>query len=224
MERMMLLLYKLILNIEDRAVRRDLSNPYEMHRTTARAFALPGDEAVQSYLWRLEATTADAIPYLLVQSASPARWDALPHGYLLSLQERSWNPELVLTPGRRVAFRIRANPTVSRVPIGASHDASDGQSGRGRRKRIGLRREAEQLQWMHRQAQRLGLANVEASVSQSEQLRFRKRDTTLTLVSAQFDGTAAVDDPHALVAGLRSGIGHGRSFGHGLISLAPLKL
>ena len=220
----MLFLYKLILNIEDRAVRRDLSNPYEMHRTTARAFALPNEETVQPYLWRLEATAAEAIPYLLVQSADPARWDALPHGYLLGWQERSWNPELVLTPGRRVVFRIRANPTVNRVPTGANYDASsDGQTGRGRRKRIGLRREVEQLQWMHRQAHRLGLDNVEASVSQSEQLRFRKRDSTLTLVSAQFDGTAVVLDPQALLAGLRSGIGHGRSFGHGLVSLAPLR-
>jgi hypothetical protein len=32
-----------------------------------------------------------------------------------------------------------------------------------------------------------------------------------------------IANPAALLAGLRSGIGHGRSFGHGLVSLAPVR-
>jgi CRISPR system Cascade subunit CasE len=76
---------------------------------------------------------------------------------------------------------------------------------------------------MNRKAEHLGLDAVEASISQSEQLCFRKRDTRVTLVSAQFDGKAVIANPTALLAGLRSGIGRGRSFGHGLLSLAPVR-
>lgn len=220
---MTLFLYKLLLNLEERSVRRDLSNPYDMHRTMARAFAVPGQEAVQPYLWRLEPYAAGETPYVLVQATEEARWAELPGGYLLGIQERMWNPETVLREGRPVAFRVRANPTVHRVPSAAPADGAENQGARGRRKRLGLWLEAEQVEWMQRQGRNVGLEAVEASVSQSERLRCRKNDTIMTLASVQFDGRAVIADPDALVAGLRSGIGHGRMLGHGLISLAPLR-
>jgi CRISPR system Cascade subunit CasE len=88
---------------------------------------------------------------------------------------------------------------------------------------LGLWREAEQLEWLQRQAQRVGLASVEAAVSEAERMRCRKHDGMITLASAQFDGRAVIADPVALVAGVTSGIGHGRMLGHGLLSLAPLR-
>lgn len=216
-------LYKLMLNLDDRAVRRDLANPYDMHRSMARAYVDQGQNLVLPHLWRLEASDTGTIPYLLVQSIDEGRWSALPSGYVLSLQERIWDPEQVLTQGRQVVFRVRANPTVNRVPDGTATDGSTQQTARACRKRLGLQREAEQLQWLQRQAERLGLGAVEACISQSERLSFRRRDTRVTLASAQFDGRAVIADPAALVAGLRSGIGRAKSFGHGLVSLAPMR-
>lgn len=220
---MSVLLYQLRLNIADRAVRRDLSNAYDMHRTLSRAFANSDQGAVQPFLWRLEAISGDQEPLVLLQSTSAAHWAELPSGYLLNCQERCWDPAAVLHAGRRVTFRLRANPTVHRVPQAEASTAPLSPSARGRRKRLGLWREAEQLDWLQRQAQRVGLASVEAAVSQAERLRCRKRDSTITLASAQFDGRAVIADPTALVAGLCSGIGHGRMLGHGLLSLAPLR-
>jgi CRISPR system Cascade subunit CasE len=221
---MTLFLYKLILNFEDRAVRRDLANPYEMHRSMARAYVDPNHDLVLPHLWRLEGSDIGAHPFVLVQSVNAAKWAAMPPGYLLSLQERIWDPEQVLTKGRQVAFRVRANPTVNRVPDVASTDVSIQQNSRECRKRLGLQREPEQLQWLQRQAERLGLGDIEASISQSERLSFRRRDTRVTLASAQFDGRAVIADPAALVAGLRAGIGRAKSFGHGLVSLAPMRV
>jgi CRISPR system Cascade subunit CasE len=220
---MTLFLYKLILNLDDQAVRRDLANPYDMHRTMARAYADQEQGLVRPHLWRLEAPDAANQPYVLVQSAEVGSWSALPPGYLLSLRERLWEPAEVLKEGRPVVFRVRANPTVSRVPAGAISEADNQQSTRERRKRLGLSREVEQLEWLHKQANRFGLGAVEASVSQSKRLSFRKRHINVTLASAQFDGKAVIADPAALLAGLCSGIGHGKSFGHGLLSLAPLR-
>jgi len=221
---MTLYLYKLLLNLNDRAVRRDLANPYDMHRTMARAYADQGQDLVRPHLWRLEAPDAGDRPYVLVQSTQAGIWSALPPGYLLNLQERLWDPAQVLKEGRPVLFRVRANPTVNRVPAGSIPEASSQQPTRENRKRLGLSREAEQLEWLYRQAQRLGLGAVEASVTQSKRVSFRKRHTNVTLASAQFDGKAVIADPTALVAGLCSGIGRGKSFGHGLLSLAPSRV
>ena len=220
---MTLLLYQLRLNLAHRAVRRDLANAYDMHRTLSRAFAGSDQSPVHPFLWRLEPSSNDEPPLLLVQAANPARWAQLPSSYLLSCQERCWDPAAVLHSGRRVVFRLRANPTVHRVPQAERTAATAGLSMRGQRKRLGLWREAEQLEWLQRQAQQVGLDSVEATVSQSERLRCRKRVCTITLASAQFDGRAVIADPAALVAGLSAGIGHGRMLGHGLLSLAPLR-
>jgi CRISPR system Cascade subunit CasE len=217
---MALYLYKLHLNLADRGVRRDLGNAYEMHRSLSRAFVDQDQTTVHSFLWRMEVTPADATPTLLIQSAKEAQWGALAPGWLLEWQERSWDPEAAFRPGLRVVFRLRANPTVTRVP---NELKQEGQSARGRRKRLGLWSEEDQLQWLQRQAQRVGLATVEAAVSQSDRLRCRKHGATITMASAQFDGRAVIADPGALVAAVCNGIGHGRMLGHGLLSLAPLR-
>jgi CRISPR system Cascade subunit CasE len=219
---MTLFLYRLQLNLGEQAVRRDLSDAYEMHRSLARAFVDPDQDTLQPFLWRLETPAADEAPLVLVQAATEAHWDALPLGWLLAWQERRWDPQAVLRSGQRVAFRMRANPTVNRVPQGED-TGGNGQSARGRRKRLGLWRESEQLDWLQRQARKVGLEAVEASVSQVERMRCRRRAATITLASAQFDGRAVVADPAALVSGLCHGIGHGRMLGHGLLSLAPLR-
>jgi CRISPR system Cascade subunit CasE len=221
---MTLLLNRLTLNLSLREVRRDLGNAYDMHRTLARAFASGQDAAVEPFLWRLEASRSVEDPTLLVQSESVPRWSNLPDGYLLAQAERSWMPEVVFGKGRAVAFRVRANPTVNRIPQPGLDEELPSGSSRGRRKRLGLWSEAEQLEWMHRQADRLGLSKVDAAVSHAERLRCRRGGAVMTVAAAQFDGQAVIADPNALAAGVRTGIGHARMLGLGLVSVAPLKL
>jgi CRISPR system Cascade subunit CasE len=219
---MTLFLYRLQLSLHERSVRRDLSNAYEMHRSLSRAFVDASQEILRPFLWRLETMTADEPPIVLVQASTEAQWQALPTGWLIDWQERRWDPQAVLRKGQRVAFRMRANPTVNRVPQG-EHTKGEGHSARGRRKRLGLWREGEQLEWLQRQAEKVGLEAIEVSVSQVERLRCRKAAATITMASVQFDGGAVVADPIALANGLCHGIGHGRMLGHGLLSLAPLR-
>lgn len=221
---MTLFLNRLMLNLSLREVRRDLGNAYDMHRTLARAFASGQDVAVQPFLWRLEASQSDEVPSLLVQSESVPQWSNLPDGYLLAQAQRSWSPEAVFGKGRVVAFRVRANPTVNRLPTPRNDDELPSGSARGRRKRLGLWSETEQLEWMHRQADRLGLSKVDAAVSHAERMRCRRGEVVMTVAAAQFDGQAVIADPNALAAGVRTGIGHARMLGLGLVSVAPLKL
>lgn len=198
---------------------RDLADPYDMHRTLCRAAQLsPGEDGLEPFLWRSE--TGDGEHRVLVQSERPLDWDALPDGWLHAIAQRSWEPEAVLQPGRRVRFRVTANPTITTVPAA---DRTTDAPARGRRKRLGLKTEPEQLAWIERQCtERLGLTDVSATVTRSGSvITRRKRDHTISVVVAEFDGIAVINDPTALAAGVRRGIGHARMLGLGLFSIAP---
>jgi CRISPR system Cascade subunit CasE len=219
---MTLLLSQLSLNLNHRQVRRDLGNAYDLHRTLSRAFVDTPEAAVKPFLWRLESGRPLEPPRILVQSGAEPIWDQLPEGYVMSLADRAWRPEAVFRAGRAVKLRVLANPTVCRVPTPSKDNPVPEGPARGQRKRLGLWREDEQLEWILRQAQRLGLSQVQAAVSRSERWRCRRGKSPLTVAVAQFDGQAVISDPGALAAGVRSGIGHARMLGLGLVSVAPL--
>jgi CRISPR system Cascade subunit CasE len=219
---MTLLLSQLSLNLNHRQVRRDLGNAYDLHRTLSRAFVDGPEAAVKPFLWRLESGRPLEPPRILVQSVAEPIWDQLPEGYVMSLADRAWRPEAVFRAGRAVKLRVLANPTVCRVPTPSKDNPVPEGPARGQRKRLGLWREDEQLEWILRQAQRLGLSQVQAAVSRSERWRCRRGKSPLTVAVAQFDGQAVISDPGALAAGVRSGIGHARMLGLGLVSVAPL--
>jgi CRISPR system Cascade subunit CasE len=219
---MTLLLSQLSLNLNHREVRRDLGNAYDLHRTLSRAFVDGPEAVVKPFLWRLESGRPLEPPRILVQSGAEPIWDQLPEGYVMSLADRAWRPEAVFRAGRAVKLRVLANPTVCRVPTPTKDNPVPEGPARGQRKRLGLWREDEQLEWLLRQAQRLGLSEVQAAVSRSERWRCRRGKSPLTVAVAQFDGQAVIADPDALAAGVRSGIGHARMLGLGLVSVAPL--
>lgn len=220
---MTLVLSRLSLNLQHRDVRRDLGNPYDLHRTLTRAFVDGPDTSPRRCLWRLEAGQPGSPPVVLVQSDSQPCWPRLPESYLLQVEERSWVPEAVLQTGRAVRLRVLANPTVCRVPSTPEDDSQPHAPARGRRKRLGLWRESEQLTWMQRQGERLGLSHLQAAVSQSARWRCRKRGNVLTVAVAQFDAEGIIADAAALAHGIRQGIGHARMLGLGLVSVAPLR-
>jgi hypothetical protein len=45
----------------------------------------------------------------------------------------------------------------------------------------------------------------------------------MSAATAQFDGQAVIADPDSLAAGVRSGNGHARMLGLGLVPVAPLR-
>ena len=155
---MTLLLSQLSLNLNHRQVRRDLGNAYDLHRTLSRAFVDGPEAVVKPFLWRLESGRPMEPPRILVQSGAEPIWNQLPEGYVTSLADRAWRPEAVFLAGRAVKLRVLANPTVCRVPTPTKDNPVPEGPARGKRKRLGLWREDEQLEWLLRQAQRLGLS------------------------------------------------------------------
>ena len=165
-------------------------------------------------LFRLE-TPRGRPPVLLVQSLAAPDWSWLAlddgaRGYLMVTEEPNpWVKEfsLELEPAQVLAFRLRANPTVKR----------DG-------KRLGLYREEEQLEWIARKAKQSGSRLLSARTSNEKVMDWvvhrRSREENLRLLSVQFDGLLEVRRPARLRRAVEQGIGSGKGFGFGLLSLA----
>ncbi len=214
---MTLYLSKLTLNLQSSQTRRDLADPYDMHRTLSRAFT--GPDGLSPFLWRLEDSRPGELPVVLVQSKDAPNWQQLPEHWLADQAQRVWEPEKVIRPGQWVRFRVLVNPTITTVPKGVDVQGS----ARGQRKRLGLTKAEDQLNWLQRQGNRLGLHHVSATVVRSGKVRSsKKKGHPMTVVIALLEGQALVADAAALVGGIRIGIGHARMLGLGLISVAPL--
>ncbi len=190
-------LSRLVLNPLSPGVRRDLANPYELHRTLSRHIS----NAPARFLWRLEPTRQ---PTLLVQSLSPPDWDRLEEempGYCLQTPEwKEFNPRLA--QGMELRFRLRANPSVKR----------DG-------KRHGLNSPEEQMAWLKRKGEAHGFAVLAATATDERLIEARKGDHRIKIASVLYDGILRVADPGLLLDALMTGIGPAKGFGFGLLSL-----
>lgn len=200
-------LTRLALDPRSALARRDLGDPYEMHRTLTRAFIANETNKPSRFLWRLEAQGhAWADPVVLVQSEAAPVWgelQALPNYLKKSAETKSLSAANLVALGKSYRFRLLANPTVTRAG-----------------KRYGLAAEAEQLAWLVRQGERYGFVVENAFVSSSDVLKSRKDNMRINVQRAVFDGILRVHKPALLAGALTNGIGPAKAFGCGLLSIA----
>lgn len=214
-------LSKLELNPRQREARRDLAQPYELHRTLARAFATPAGQdyrAAHGVLFRLEGAAPGGRPVVLVQSLTAPDWSALPTSYTVQLVPVK-PLTLACTAGQVLGFRLVANPTKKVSAPGqrqgkriALLDAGDGGG------------PTPAQQWLRRKAE---LSGFELLHVLSEELRLnggraaaRAGKLQLPLYGVRFDGLLRVSDPAGFEEAVRRGIGPAKTFGFGLLSLA----
>jgi CRISPR system Cascade subunit CasE len=224
-------LSKLVLNLRNPQVRIDLARPYEMHRTLWRAF--PKGEPGR-VLFRVDSHRRGGSPTMLVQSEHDPIWGELPSNYFLRPAE-SKRLELNVVTGQRLRFRLRANPT-KRV---ASKNERLGSVIAG--KRVGLATEREQIAWLLRKGQDGGfsipgewveekhtetcqlipLPNFRVDVTSEGRDRNGKPGYDGEFIAVRFEGILKVTDSEKFRETVFAGIGSGKSFGFGLLSLAP---
>ncbi|MFC5996768.1 type I-E CRISPR-associated protein Cas6/Cse3/CasE [Pseudonocardia hispaniensis] len=207
------------INPQRRAARAMLASPQRMHAAVLAGFPESRDEhAAGRILWRLDEGRHDVVLYVV----SPGKPD-LTHLVetigrpTYGWQTRDYGPFLDrLAAGDRWAFRLLANPV---------HNIRPTEGGRG--KRVGHITVAQQTDWFLRQAERHGLAVLtgalgepDVAVRSRRTLRFARGPRTVTLSTAVFEGILRVEDPAALRAALVGGIGPGKGYGCGLLTLA----
>lgn len=180
----------------------EIGNPYEIHRTIMNAF--PGDiQNDERVLFRIEGPSEEGI-VILVQSKYCPDWSAMKVGndYLADWPSvKEFDPKF--SSDHQYRFRLLANPT--RKVLG---------------KRLGKLGDENALDWLERKANAGGFQISEAQAIPKGFVRIKAKNRTMSLYSVLYDGTLNVIDPPKFTATYEVGIGSGKGFGYGLLSLA----
>lgn len=230
-----LFLSRLVLNPMQRQVQHDLADCYAMHQRILSAFPDGIAEKPQGHghareqfgvLYRVE-VRRDGSPVALVQSRAAPDWSHLPSGYLSQppAMKQIDGAYAAVRAGMTFTFHLRANP-VKRI---SRRNATQGERWRG--KRVDLRREEDQIAWLARKGEAAGFAllTVRArpalrdvrALSSAAAHGMRPTTGRLTFGAVVLEGHLRVTDPDAFRAALETGIGSGKAFGFGLLSIAP---
>jgi CRISPR system Cascade subunit CasE len=183
-------------------------------------------------LHRLEAVRERGRVVLYVQSRVRPDWSGLPEGILLDIGDEIENPGVKsmdavlagLQPGTRLVFRLRANATKKiDTKSGPGGEKNNGQ-------RVPLRGEEAKVAWLRRRGMSGGFAIAELRPGVAEVNVIDEADTTgrhpkggLTFSGTVFEGTLLVKDPVRFRETLERGIGPGKAFGYGLLSVMPVQ-
>lgn len=209
------------------AVVRDLRDPEGVHTRIMGAFpsVLDPEQKARAYfgvLYRLEDDRRSGRLLLYVQSHIKPDWSILSKGYLADMGME--NPAVKeidpayakIGEGRRLRFRLRANPT-RKID---TKSGPDGQRNNGRR--VPLHGPEAQVAWLARQGTRCGFELVRATIASAGAAeRIHGHASGRTFQGVMFEGQLVVRDPARFRASLVGGIGPGKAYGFGLLSVGP---
>lgn len=199
-------LTRMTLNGRRSGTRRLLSNPQHMHAAVQSAF---GERDPGRTLWRIDKRLPHPVLWLvspevpdLTHVAEQAAWPHLDRQWVSA----SYLPLLKqLREGDLYHYRITVNPSSIR---------------KGRRV-VPQGRDAINRWWAAR-ATAAGLApiRIDTDFVEQRQIRFARADAHVTIGYATFEGQALVTDPVALRSALTGGVGRGKAYGCGLLTLS----
>lgn len=234
----MLYFSRLILNERNPEVRRDIADCNRLHSRILRAFPQveqKGNVREQfGVLYRLESPDENSSGWcLLAQSVHNPDWSTLPVTYAQRQPDLKQIDEIYdrITSGMVFRFRLRANPTKR---VGRKDDE------RWQGRRVALRREEEQIEWLQRKGEQNGFMLVPVHSNGKvvdvrgvfePDAKGRRRSANqeasaggrLTFGSTLFEGFLSVNDAAQFRLALEHGIGSGKAFGFGLLSIAPAR-
>jgi len=222
-----------------------IRNPEAMHAATLAAIA--SQPVTERVLWRLD--IQDHRAELLVLTDSRPCWDhVIEQAGWTNAQEpqalvRDYQPLLDrLQTGREFGFRLRANPvSATRNPTSPSAAQKERLTApRPRGVRVAHRTAAHQLDWLTSRVERWGFTLLTTpddpdrqiptvQLSARDRLTFFKNSGAsgtparrVVLNTATFDGALRVTDAELARHTLLRGVGAGKAYGCGLVTLAPL--
>lgn len=224
-------LSKVTLNPRHRRTYRLVSDLYAQHRFVMSAFPdgkgteyeHEGTQSEQGVLYRQETLSQSDTFFFLVQSLTAPDWTRTETLHPNVICRAEWKEDIrTYVKGGRYRFRLRASPTVCRV-----NREADGA--RGKPTRTGLFTEEEQRAWLVRTGARCGFHIAPEAVlitprgkqdGQKPPGADGRQRHTITCFTVDYDGLLIVTDAERFLAALREGVGRGKAWGCGLLSLA----
>lgn len=206
-------------------------DPYGQHQALYRLFHLPPREErvgqPTTFLFRAEQHEGVPVFYLL-SLAHPQD-----HEHLWRVESKPYVPDV--RSGDRLAFKLRANPIVSRGTEargrGRRHDiVMDTKLRLGWKdlppaRRPSLAELAQQAgtAWLKAREDRLGARLLESSLRADGYQTWRQRSSRgIALATLDFEGILTVTDPARFRSALLTGIGPAKAFGCGLLLVRRL--
>lgn len=241
-------LTKIVLNPHSRRVHFEIGNPQELHKTVSGGFPkIENQESLPKHLretprnkfnvlHRLDINRRRERAILLVQSTVKPDWSNLRENFAEEVSCKTVHDKYsAIENGMRLMFRLQANPTkrIGKSDVAAKPKFKEYEKGKIRR-RVELRTDEEKIEWLKRKGTGAGfcLASVRlksdvenaASVAQSKIKGWRVgSDNPMTFGSVVFEGILQVTNAEKFREALQKGIGSGKAYGFGLLSIAPVK-
>ncbi len=224
-------LTRFTLDARDAQVRSDLADAHRMHRRLMTLFPADlGDTARASAAVLFRVESLGERPVVLMQSTLAPDPAALSPGWLATSFDGF--PSLAIRPlneawnnlrvGMMLRFRLLANPSRK-----VETRSVEGQRRNG--KRVPLRSEDAALAWLVRKAADAGFSLLpsedwperpDVAVTPHGRTTGRRSGGTITVEGVLFEGRLEVTDVEAFRSALRSGVGPGKAFGYGMLSIA----
>lgn len=194
------------LNPSSKLARDSFRDPQTVHKTLMRCFesGLGCDARKQvGLLWRIEPGDA---PTILMQSEAEPRFDALPDDYA-DIRQRPLGEHIEsLRHDLTVNFRVVLNPTRNSRTGGVN-------------RRIVIPAQ-DRPQWVAERVANAGLDAVSVpTVTGMADRHIKRGNKRVPVYSVRVDGTARVSDAERLRAAMRTGIGHAKAWGCGLLTV-----
>ncbi len=197
-----------------RSTMKALASPTLFHGAIEQSFSGPRSRN----LWRID-MLGDKL-YLIVMSRNYPDFGSVALQFGPAVTDTGWETRDYESFLSRLKvndtwhFRLTANPTVSRCTK---------QNERG--KVLGHITPEYQKQWLLARAATHGfvLNEEDFSITESRWLRFRKgsdNNRNVTILSVTFEGVLTISDSDLFRQTLRNGIGRGKAYGNGLLTVA----
>lgn len=216
---------------------RYLRDPQFLHTEVLGGISSP--DVADRVLWRLEVQPHRAA--VIVLTRSRPSWEHM-------VERAGWpgvdEPQALVRPynglldsiarGRQFALLVKANPTSStkhpQAPSAVQKERLAEHS-RPRGVRVPHRTVEHQLAWFRDRIERWGFTPLTdehdvpaVRLVARDRMSFKKKPTDdhrVTLQTATYSALVAIDDPDAARRSLLDGVGPGKAYGLGLITLAP---
>lgn len=194
-------------------------------------------------LHRLDIELRRGTAVLLVQSEDEPDWSFLDGDYADEIETKEVGANFeAIENGRRLIFRLQANPT-KRVANRFEYENEEKRDqfnakfkDSKNRRRISIYKEEEQIEWLARQGENNGFQIADLKINpavrnvisaKEDKIEFEKYEDKnskkkhkLTYGSVIFEGVLKVTDADKFREALINGIGQGKAYGFGLLSVA----
>lgn len=206
-----LFLTKIVPNLRGKGVQRDMRDAHQLHRTVMSLFETVEEASPRSelgVLHRIDTTRTG--PIILIQSRHLPDLEKLPELYGSTSTTSLGNLFEYLHDGISVRYKITVNFT------------KDIRTETGQEKRVALGKKDLEIRWKNTSDSNGLLTNPDQQRMTPTTIRGKKNNGTLILRPWEIEGTATISDLALLSQVIKTGIGRGRAYGCGLLTLAPL--